>query len=51
MLWYADGETFRRWQAELTEFDGIDIFCLGGSNVQDWLSTFLQSDEAAEEER
>ena len=51
VLWYADDETLRRWQAELTEFDGIDIFCLGGSNVQDWLSTFLQSDEAAEEER
>lgn len=51
VLWYADGETLRRWQAELTEFDGIDIFCLGGSNVQDWLNTFLQADEAAEEER
>ena len=25
--------------------------CLGGSNVQDWLNTFLQADEAAEEER
>ncbi len=51
VLWYADGETLRLWQTELTEFDGIDIFCLGGSNVRDWLSTFLQSDEAAEEER
>ncbi len=51
VLWYADGETLRRWQDELTEFDGIDIFCLGGSNVQDWLNTFLQTDEAAEEER
>lgn len=51
VLWYADGETLRRWQAELTEFDGIDIFCLGGSNAQDWLSTFLQGDGAAEEER
>ena len=51
VLWYADGETLNRWQAELTAFDGIDIFCLGGSNVQDWLNTFLQADEAAEEER
>lgn len=51
VLWYADGETLRRWQAEMTEFDGTDIFCLGGNNVQDWQSTFLQSDEAAEEEQ
>lgn len=51
VMWYADGETLRRWQTEMTEFDGIDIFCLGGSNVQDWLNTFLCGDEAAEEER
>lgn len=51
VLWYADGETLKRWQAEMTEFDGTDIFCLGGNNVQDWQSTFLQTDEAAEEEQ
>lgn len=49
-VWYADGETLRRWRDAMSEFDGMDIFCLGGSNTQDWLRTVLAA-YAAEGEK
>lgn len=49
-LWYADGATLQGWRAHMTEFDGTDIFCLGGAAVQDWLATVLSDEGTAEGE-
>ena len=50
-LWYADGETLKRWQTQMNEFDGTDLFCLGGADPKDWLRTVFQDNAAAEEEK
>lgn len=49
-LWYADGETLQGWRAHMAQFDGTDIFCLGGAAVQDWLATVLSDEGTAEGE-
>lgn len=51
VLWYADGETLKCWRTQMKEFDGTDIFCLGGGAPEEWLRTVLQDDAAAEEEK
>lgn len=32
-LWYADGETLLLWQDRMATFDGIDLFRLGGNDL------------------
>ena len=50
-LWYADGETLRRWQARLAGFDGIDLFSLGGVSTGDWMLSVMKEQEIMEADK
>ena len=41
-VWYADAETLAIWAEATAGFAGVDLFRLGGNNLDDWRACLIQ---------